>query len=422
MQLRLYHLDTRAEEHRELDAAWLLEADTKNKFVLQRWNGDEWISIPVVRQYRPRPWHFILVLWGAQHRDYFTDWCLPSLLAPKNVPALSGRGHKLVIACPIEEWAYLCKHPTVKYAQQWLAIDRVPFERPAQGENACVAMRTGHKEAALRAFRDEAIGVHITPDLLISDGLILTAEQHLKNGAKVVLTLALRFWEEKFFHGLKRIGHQRCERKQIALEPRKLVHIAMNSMHPETRSYEWGKEIFAKFPSSVWTPISSGMACCGLSWLPIMFDYGALRKLDTKTLDDWTMDGDYVYRNFGDGRLVKHISDSDDGVLISWTSCPDREISEAPWSNAIERERMFSKAFNHASFDPLKRKLFWQPVMWHAEDLNSADEISKLNLLDNLGRSVSFDWRRMCFVNEHGETTGILEEDFETYSKKSRHG
>lgn len=422
MQLRLYQLDSRDDEHRELDAVWLREADTNSKFVLQRWNGAEWVSIPAVRHYRPRPFHFILVLWGEQHRDYFTDWCLPSLLAPRNVPALSGRGHKLVIACPIEEWAYLCKHPTVKYAQQWLAIERVPFERPAKGDNACAIMRSGHKEAALRAFRDDAFGVHITPDLLISDGLMSTVERHAREGARVVLTLALRFWEERLFDGLKRIGHQRCERKQLALEPRALVRVAMNAMHPETRSYEWGKEIFAKMPSAVWSRTPSGMVCCGLSWAPMLFDYGALKKLDTHALDTWTMDGDYVYRNFGDGRLIRHITDSDDGLLVSWTSCADREISSAPWTDPIAREKTFRKAFNHPSFDPLKRRMFWQPVTWHSDDIGAEEEQRKVELLDTLGRAVSFDWRRMHFVDEHGNFAGSLAEDFESYSQKSRLG
>ena len=36
-----------------------------------------------------RPFYLIVVLWSARFREYFLEYCVPSLLAPGNLSALS---------------------------------------------------------------------------------------------------------------------------------------------------------------------------------------------------------------------------------------------------------------------------------------------------------------------------------------------
>ena len=55
-----------------------------------------------------RPFYFVVVLWGPRFRDYFLDYCLPSLLSPGNLPSLSTSAPStLVIATPREDWAVM---------------------------------------------------------------------------------------------------------------------------------------------------------------------------------------------------------------------------------------------------------------------------------------------------------------------------
>ena len=44
------------------------------------------------------PFYFLVVFWGAKHREYFVDYCLSGLLAPGNIPALD-RPARPVTAC-----------------------------------------------------------------------------------------------------------------------------------------------------------------------------------------------------------------------------------------------------------------------------------------------------------------------------------
>ena len=52
-----------------------------------------------------RPFCFCVVVWGEQFRNYFLQYCLPSLLAPGNIPALAGeRPAEYIIATTAEDW------------------------------------------------------------------------------------------------------------------------------------------------------------------------------------------------------------------------------------------------------------------------------------------------------------------------------
>ena len=53
-----------------------------------------------------RPFYFVVVLWGERFRNYFLDLCLPTLLAPGNLPALAtAQRSKFFIWTRPDDWA-----------------------------------------------------------------------------------------------------------------------------------------------------------------------------------------------------------------------------------------------------------------------------------------------------------------------------
>jgi hypothetical protein len=62
-----------------------------------------------------------------------------------------------------------------------------------------------------------------------------------------------------------------------------------------------------------------------LSWGPLLTDYGALARHDTTCLENWTMDGDYLYGNFG-ARLddIHVVTDSNEVMQVSWGPLAER--------------------------------------------------------------------------------------------------
>jgi hypothetical protein len=114
-----------------------------------------------------------------------------------------------------------------------------------------------------------------------------------------------------------------------------------------------------------------------LSWAPLLFDYKAVDKHDTSTLDNWTIDGDYLYKNFGSLNNVEIIDDSDKAFLASWGPLHDRPQSlkprwmfQLPYYGHLLKQLIFNEAFYGPIFDPLKRQIFYRPVYWHARPLN----------------------------------------------------
>lgn len=370
-----------------------------------------------------RPIYLIVVLWGERYRRYFTDWCLPSLLAQGNIPSLEGPFNKLVVVCPDEDWQAMQDAPSMQLAATYLGLLHLTIPVPDPNLNPCKVMGVGHKLSSLVAFEAKAFGVQLTPDCMLSDGLLSTVQRHAKNGTKVLLILALRYAEEPMLMAMhakwKHIGQL-----PLSITARDMAAIGMASMHPETKSYQWGTPYFARFPASVWQPVEDGMVCMGLSWAPFLFDYGALSHLNTLALETWTMDGDYVYRNFGD-HDIHHITDTDDGVVVSWTPLKptDRVLTAAeavtvPITDGMRKS--FGKVYNHGVFDPLKRKLFWEPVLWHPGSLTPAYHEKATAMKDEMGWVLGFDWRRMGYINTDGEIIATLDETLDEYETRRR--
>ena len=143
----------------------------------------------------------------------------------------------------------------------------------------------------------------------------------------------------------------------------------MPHMHSETRRYEWDAPYFyARSPVVVWWKVpEGGLLMHSTCWAPMVVDYSALASHDMSTLHDWTIDGDYINRNFP-ARDDVHASST--MMLISFT--PESRLTYLPLKRlrtdyvpAISR---WFKEMNLRSFvfsramDPLKRKLFAMPL------------------------------------------------------------
>jgi hypothetical protein len=212
-------------------------------------------------------------------------------------------------------------------------------------------------------------------------------------GIQLALAPALRFAEEPLFHQLELAGIRARDRNgaasPIALQNRDLVRMALTSMHSETKSFEWDAPYFHPIPSAVWwrVPNEDGIVVHSLSWAPLLLDYTAVPQHDTSTFDDWTWDGDYVYKNLGNTKRVHLVLDSDEMFMASWSRLdenprdltPQRELSRPIIKELIKRQR-FKEAFyrGHSDpnkgkaflLDPLRQHMFFHAARWHAAPLN----------------------------------------------------
>ena len=328
-----------------------------------------------------RPLYFTVIFWGEVHRNYCTDLLMASLLSPNNIPALNPeRKSKFLIVTTRPDWDALQSNGIFNQLKQY--VEPVWFEMPFPGpdELKMLVMSQGHRLVVTKAFGDRAYGVFVTPDLVLSDGSVAAMERLAEAGRKVVLSVAIRFRQEILLEEMQREGYL-TPGQPLVLPPRDLMRMALRNLHTETLRYEFDAPYFADQPISVYwrVPGGDGIIIHSFSWAPLVVDYEALHKHDTSTFDKWTMDGDYIYRNFPNPQDVYVVTDSDEIVLVSFTKEADLHFELNPWfsgfpgwvAKLIKLERIRALRDSHV-MDPLKRQIFPLPVFLHAGEITSA--------------------------------------------------
>jgi hypothetical protein len=336
-----------------------------------------------------RSFHFIVVLWGERFRKYFLEFCLASLLAPGNIPALNtSRRNKLLIATRPEDWEAMSGTEIFREAERYVEPVYIEIPPCPSGRSGCEHMSIGHNAACEMAYREKALALVLTPDCMVSNGSIERLQQLAHDGVQLVVTAALRFGQEPFFENLKSMGiwdeaDGEKPRWPLSITGRQMSHAAVNGFHPETLSYEWEAPYIGDIIPAAWwrVPGEDGIVLHCLSWAPMLLDYGAVPDHDTSTLDGWTIDGDYLFKNLGQNAKMHVVQDSDEIFLASWAPMADgaevfrrRSVFEGPIGQRIHRfvrGNQFRISFYSSTFDPLKRDIFFLPVRWHSRPLNA---------------------------------------------------
>jgi hypothetical protein len=338
------------------------------------------------------PIYFINVVWGKEYLEYFFNYHIASLLSQGNLPSLKNRNkNKYLIACPEKEEQIIKNNSIYKKLIKYLKVEfyRIPI-CPA-GLSGCIHMGIGHKILTEEAYNNKALAVLLTPDLLLSDNTLKFVEYLATKKYEVVLTTALRFGTEPLFKNLKKnkiLSNHKINRTiPLEIPPRDLVKNCLKSLHSQTASYEFESDAYSEFPVATWWWANNkkGMLIYSFSWAPLLVDYSAVSSHDTSMMDDWTIDGDYIHKNFPNHKI--YVSrDSDEIMLASWgslevgkVSLKKRRIFKFRFFKNYLKSIILANTFENKSIDPLKRKIFIDPAYWHVEDLNSNwDELEQM--------------------------------------------
>ena len=144
-----------------------------------------------------RPFIFMVPFWGPVYRQYFVDRCLPSLLAPGNLPQLRAKdGHRLLIATTTVDWQVIEGLPILQEIRRYvtpvhLAVDTLA-PTGAGSQSAIVQQNQCHKVLLEAAYSCRAYGCMLWPDVIFSDGLCRALLRWATEGYQLVLFASLR--------------------------------------------------------------------------------------------------------------------------------------------------------------------------------------------------------------------------------------
>jgi hypothetical protein len=328
-----------------------------------------------------RPLYFMVGFWGDKFRGYFSDYCLPSLLVPGNLKALSCTdGHKFLIAttrhdwaelqlCPL--WAELCEHAEPVLIEVGLPEDSSEAAKFRH-------MSLGHRLMVNVAIAEQALACQIMPDAMYTNGTVSTILRHAAQGARAVLTVAMRLKEELLFTGLKeRNLLPALSRSQpIHLRSRDVVDIAIASLHDDCGLHDWDGSRFPIFPGfSFWRVRNDlGIIIQSAYYAYILLDMAAIEQHNERSFDDACIENHWLSDNFPDPSRVRIVQDSDDALVISWT--PSSERGSIPATARVARLRSIAPVWKgyrmrcmreyHLKLgDVQKANNIRYPIYWH---------------------------------------------------------
>jgi hypothetical protein len=344
----------------------------------------------------PLVFYFTAIFWGGQYRQYFLDLLVASLLAPGNIPSLRNReDSRFVICTTATDWAAVQEAPAFQELARFIQPIWIEIPYPEPGANKMLSMSKGHMLVSELAYAARALGVFVTPDLVLSDGSVRRLQELAEQKIAVVLCAALRFTYEGCIPELRRRGFL-APGMPLTISGRQLMEIACANLHSETLRFDIAARDFAEWPSAVlWRVSPVDVLVHSFSWAPLLVDYAQLGGHSTTTFDNWTLDGDYIYANFGDDtRRVHVVTDSDEIALVSFTQEAEhtflplqpRSLFDFPVIGYLVK-LLFTRRFYHsAQIDPLKRRIFTKPVRWRG----GADATASLRWLVPLLRARLF--------------------------------
>src|ERR1051325_6114482 len=147
------------------------------------------------RQGDARPFCFLSQFWGKTYRDYFVDYCLPSLLAPNNVPLLRAEdGHCFLIATPREDWEAIEHLPIMQELRSHTTPVLIEMPAPGRSDYGDILKHQTYSLKRLfeAAYDRKGYGCAVWPDTMLSDGFVAAMQRWVAAGHHLVMQPTVR--------------------------------------------------------------------------------------------------------------------------------------------------------------------------------------------------------------------------------------
>ncbi len=333
-----------------------------------------------------RQLYMITVVWGEKFRGHFLNYTVPSLLSSGNLGSLHAHdGHRFLICTTRSDWSNLQDHPAFLLLSRHVTPTLIELDVPDATVKDPMAkfkaMTLGHRLAFDRAHRDKALASPIAPDGMFSDGTIANAVGHITSGKNAVLAFGPCMTEKGLFEDLEKIagGFGRNENKPINLNSIDVVGPAIRNLHNHNLAQAWNAPEFAASPSFCYWTSEHGLIVHTLYFWYVMLDFATVERHRTDSLGVDFIERKWLSDNFPDPEEAHVITDSAEGMVLSWAPGPAMpELGPAhrnvpgPGPSAITKgvrlRRMWAL---FAATDAQKAYHFRQPICWRGKEVDS---------------------------------------------------
>src|SRR5689334_1440791 len=187
------------------------------------------------RRSPPKAIQLLVPVWGTSYTSQFLEISLPTLLSPGNLPSLAkALPCKLVFLTSSTDAADLNDHAAVHYLRSMCDVEISVIDDLITGDNYSTTVTLAYARA-VRATGDAMIDTcffFMISDYIVADGSLANVLKRMQDGYSGVVAGNFQVVEEtgkdSFFKTFD------SGRPQVIIEPRKLMHWAIDHLHPMT--------------------------------------------------------------------------------------------------------------------------------------------------------------------------------------------
>lgn len=249
-----------------------------------------------------RQLNIVIPVWGERYVAALTEFALPFLLSPGNIPGL--RRPDLVtlrlVTAP-GTIGYLEAHPSIRHARRSIQVDvtAFPLSFPERMTHLPLFSQVFVLEIERARERGEDV-VCLCADSVVADGGLKSVEQQRAAGWRCMYTCGHRVKQTELVAWSARY---RDGTGAITVPPRDLVRFSIQAQHEWTERLAFGNGVVDEVPGFFWMDRRSNFLGTSLMLHPLY--------LDTRAVP-----GDFAQRSVT----------SIDGDVPAWLDCRPEEI------------------------------------------------------------------------------------------------
>jgi hypothetical protein len=292
--------------------------------------------------------------------ELMTDFLLPSLAAPGNIPAMAKSGSQTVLITTTE-----ADRPRIEASPVYAALQSHATIKLRITDNPGPNTMTESHNAALQfaADSDHAAAILLNADTLLPDNCLTRAAARHTGGASAVYIGAFRTARDHILAPLA--AHRNTDGTVLAIDSRALTTLSMRHIHPSMLTRFWTSSHISNMPSvHIWD-------CGGGTLLMRGFHLHVLlcRPTHLDAQIEKTLDAEFLSAAVPDTRFVDAMLDSDEAFLCETTPI-ERDPNWETYTPVDESGRLWKSAvWCHEWYDPQLWHAASFPFLYHSGEI-----------------------------------------------------
>jgi len=266
-------------------------------------------------------------IWGERYIKLFCNYCVPTLLAVGNLPAVAKfRNISVDIYAHAADIEKIKQQDIVKAL---LGICEIHFVEFPERLVTCEGYKRNDSNFRYNIFggfhhlsieRARSIGADVMclgPDNIYSDGSFLHYVQCIDKGFNAVLFNATRAQAELLMPLLDEMKDPTSGTLNINSE--EMVYFSTQFIHHSFMQYVVSGTKMPVWRSTFYVPYTNGLYIRGFHLHPVIIAAEAIDRSKEIHWNYMTVDADLIASLFSDGKNIKVITDSRDGIMLDIT-------------------------------------------------------------------------------------------------------